>query len=519
LIRPFNNGQFLVVVPHQNCHAAVTQLAADVRALGPDFELYASSIEERNEIDSAYLQALDRREFSLVFALLPRAHQEKLESLFCIGSDEWESADIKDSLANGLAVMGIDPLADGDATDDDDEIVHADEALFFDLDGDSDDNVHPDVEASSSISGAEAGKKKKKKKRKKKKKAAEPEVVAPAPAPSTKVVDPRHERKIATLDQWLAKGAHLTKREARLSCMLLDASKVGHVEAVRALLKKPGIRVLQEEVGEGLKCTALHHAAFGGHDGVVELLLKRREIEVNRGDVHTPLLLAADKGHMNVISQLLEHPDIQVNKAGSNGYTALMVSSLKGFVVPTKMLLNAGADPDKAGSNNETPLILACQNNHEGVVRVLVDAGADKEKSLRNGATPLFQTCQKGHANIVAYLLEKGVDPERPKDIGATPLFIAAELGNETCVALLIKKGVDINRAKNDGCTPLHIAVHKGHRGTVKILVDAGVNKTVIFNGWTPLAVAKQQGHFDTVALLSDATLEHDGGANWSIVY
>ncbi len=72
------------------------------------------------------------------------------------------------------------------------------------------------------------------------------------------------------VNDWLAKGLHLTKHQAKSTTLLLDASMVGDTEAARVLLEK-GVRVLIEhEFGEsGAKYTALHHAAAGGHADVV----------------------------------------------------------------------------------------------------------------------------------------------------------------------------------------------------------------------------------------------------------
>ena len=70
--------------------------------------------------------------------------------------------------------------------------------------------------------------------------------------------------------EWFTKGQHLTKHQAKNTTLLLDASMVGHTEAARVLLEK-GVRVLieREEDEDGVKHTALHRAALGGHTDVV----------------------------------------------------------------------------------------------------------------------------------------------------------------------------------------------------------------------------------------------------------
>jgi hypothetical protein len=51
-------------------------------ALGPVFEGYGSTLNEKQTLDSAFLQGLTPRENDILFALVPHGHQAKLEILF-----------------------------------------------------------------------------------------------------------------------------------------------------------------------------------------------------------------------------------------------------------------------------------------------------------------------------------------------------------------------------------------------------------------------------------------------------
>ena len=112
--------------------------------------------------------------------------------------------------------------------------------------------------------------KKKKKRKKRKKKIVNTNEMSPtatsAPAPIEEEIDPADQDKIDRLNEWLAKGAHLSRQKARTTTMLFDAASVGHVEATRQLLEKPGIRILKDvEMGGSVaKYTALHVAAMRG---------------------------------------------------------------------------------------------------------------------------------------------------------------------------------------------------------------------------------------------------------------
>ncbi len=62
-----------------------------------------------------------------------------------------------------------------------------------------------------------------------------------------------------------AKGAHLSRHQARNTDLLLDAAEVGFLEATKLLLDKPGVRVLQERLipmSDGECVPVVAHAAL-----------------------------------------------------------------------------------------------------------------------------------------------------------------------------------------------------------------------------------------------------------------
>jgi hypothetical protein len=82
-----------------------------------------------------------------------------------------------------------------------------------------------------------AEKKKKEKKKKKNKTTTSPSLIGKSKEETGAIVD---------LGRWLSEGAPLTRKAALQTDFLIRAAKAGHVEAARALLKPPGIRVLLE---------------------------------------------------------------------------------------------------------------------------------------------------------------------------------------------------------------------------------------------------------------------------------
>jgi hypothetical protein len=94
-------------------HLSNSELVHAVHALGPEFEPYANSLEEDGTVDSTYLQTFEDRDWSLLYTLVPKAHQVKLDILF-----GFDSVDPEDSIpaANMTGRSEMDALLDHEKT-------------------------------------------------------------------------------------------------------------------------------------------------------------------------------------------------------------------------------------------------------------------------------------------------------------------------------------------------------------------------------------------------------------------
>ena len=118
--------------------------------------------------------------------------------------------------------------------------------------------------------------------------------------------------------------------------------------------------------------TGLHGAAFLGIVEILEALLEMKEWDVNARDntLSTPLMWAARKGHQGVVNLLLERRDINPDQANSvYGETALYLAGFYGHEGIVKMILERqDINPNQIPTGYPcTPLAIAACAGREGI--------------------------------------------------------------------------------------------------------------------------------------------------------
>ena len=120
--------------------------------------------------------------------------------------------------------------------------------------------------------------------------------------------------------------------------------------------------------------TPLHWAADGGDPDVVRLLLEAKaNVNARDGRGQTALHIAEKPD----CGRVLLDAGALVDARDDHEWTPLHYAST-GCPVLTRMLLEAGADPEAVGDNGEMPLGLAGELDSEDCVLALLDGGADR---------------------------------------------------------------------------------------------------------------------------------------------
>lgn len=186
----------------------------------------------------------------------------------------------------------------------------------------------------------------------------------------------------------------------------------------------------------------------------------------------------------------------------------------------TKMLLEAGADPNKSDKEGRLPLpmILDPLDNYYlmerkadvyKVMTMLVKAGADvNNKGDWSFDFPLSSICCHGEAEHVKLLLDAGakVNAVNTEYHRSFPLSNAVRNDKTDIVKLLLAAGADVNHADEDGDTALHSAAYTRNAECVKLLIEAkaDVNKKNK-KGLSPLDIVTERKCTEIAEILKQA--------------
>lgn len=323
----------------------------------------------------------------------------------------------------------------------------------------------------------------------------------------------------------------MSEYSGKILVKILNDGKKDLAKAILECYKDVNVNVHDTEK-TSLGNTPLHIASKNGHMDIVKALLKKgANVNARNKRENTPLHIASKIGYANIVDVMVNDYNANLNVQDNNGYTPLHYAVIGGYFKIVSTLVSKGANKKLGtyGKNGKTPLELANLNNKQGshikIVNLLEakpvrdeksHSGSKTRKKLGGGKQRRKKRATKSRKRYTGGVTLYLPPVNRIDNKGKTQLHYASEYGNMEVALAILNNGkeiVDVNIRDNDGFTPLHYAVKRGYNpidnptlgniDMVSLLLANGAEVNVQDNdGYTPLHYAAHNANYDMVTLL-----------------
>lgn len=197
----------------------------------------------------------------------------------------------------------------------------------------------------------------------------------------------------------------------------------------------------------------------------------------------------------DTLAEIMLAHDISPN-CEVQGFTPLMIASLRGDQRLVAVLLKAGAKPNAKGQNGLTPLLAAAESGDLATARELVEAGSDCKVHNDHGATVAHAAAASGKVELLDYLLDHGAPLGEKTKNGATVLSAALLRDHRAAALELQKRGL--------GLDPKGAAFEAELEAVLRLDL-AEVLEPLLRSGWQPDSMMSTDWPVRQVAKLFEA--------------
>ncbi|XP_048249071.1 serine/threonine-protein phosphatase 6 regulatory ankyrin repeat subunit B-like isoform X2 [Haliotis rufescens] len=302
---------------------------------------------------------------------------------------------------------------------------------------------------------------------------------------------------------------------------VMTAAINGKMDAFNILLKMKANLKLNDDTNNNL----LHLACHGGNVSIVEILLRKFEINSRGNNGWTPVMFAAASGEESVFNLLVSQgaditlrdgynnsvfhlasiggnisivkyllPSTAIDCRGNHGRTALMIATLLAKPTLFRLLLSKKANMTLIDDHNDTLLHLACQGGNYSIVKYLLTK-YDINTSGRHGRTPVMNATWTGRKDVFDLLVSQEADLTLTDDYKDNVLHMACQ-GGKTAIVEHLLTIIDIDLRGKDDWTPVLHAANAGQKDVFNLLVSRKADLTLIDDyGNNALHLACQGGN------------------------
>jgi len=168
--------------------------------------------------------------------------------------------------------------------------------------------------------------------------------------------------------------------------------------------------------------------------------------------------------------------------------TKLDTDSIAHLIKEYPALINQGIIHYRGNGTTFQTLPLNLVNQSKEASKLLIDAGADPNEYGDGNVLALHNASP----NVTQYLISKGAEVNKIGYEECTPLMYEVYMHNHENVKLLLDNGANVNyQRSSDGYSSLHWAARKGDLKLVKLLVAYGAKtETVNHKGQKAVSLA-----------------------------
>lgn len=148
---------------------------------------------------------------------------------------------------------------------------------------------------------------------------------------------------------------------------------------------------------------------------------------------------AASIGAKDRVEEFLQSEPGLLNTPGPDGFAGLGLASFFGHQDIAALMLKHKADPNVPAANHigVYPIHSACAVSNYNITKLLLEAGADPNVKQQRDITPLHSAAHNGQQDLAELLLSYGADRTARTTEGQTAADMALEAGFVDLAALL----------------------------------------------------------------------------------
>lgn len=323
----------------------------------------------------------------------------------------------------------------------------------------------------------------------------------------------------------LDRGDDIEEEDAAGNTALHHAAWEGHDDVIAVLLERGAKTGSKDKSGRSI----LHLVALQGHKSTAELLLNKGADEllcsVEEKNGMTPLHCAVNALHEDVMRILVERAtsaSLPIDARDKRGHTPLHYTSCWGFANtpqrPPSPKWRGGGTSCSSGissrdarrlwlksvtipDNDEDDIKGGC---YDDLLRILIEMGADVEAVDSFGCSALHLAVFAEQEYAMQLLLEFGKCNPSPRDErGWTPLMWAVDDTRISICRRLLEFNADIHATNEEDFTALHLATLEKNVDMIQMLLQFGADPcTIGKDGTTPLYSSSHNGPPQVAALM-----------------